>query len=98
MAKKSVKKNEGQAILWLTDETGRRMFPVAKNAAAGLPDEIKLPDTQAMPGVLTTMRAQSTSGVLTTMRAQSTSGVLTTMRAQSTSGVLTTMRAQASRH
>ena len=106
---RSVKTNEGQSVLWITDEMGRRLFPVAKNAIGELADEIKLP-APAMEGVLTTMRAQPSAnvlttmraqpsaGVLTTMRAQPSAGVLTTMRAQSTAGVLTTMRAQASQH
>ena len=84
MAKKSVKTSEGQAVLWITDEMGRRLFPVARNAAAEIADDIKLPSMAAMAGVLTTMRAQPAAGVLTTMRAQSTAGVLTTMRAQAT--------------
>jgi flagellar motility protein MotE (MotC chaperone) len=77
---------------------GRRLFPVARNAAKEIEDDIQLPATAAMEGVLTTMRAQPTANVLTTMRAQPTANVLTTMRAQPTAGVLTTMRAQATRH
>jgi hypothetical protein len=84
LANKSVKTSEGQAVLWITDEMGRRLFPVARNAAAEIADDIKLPSMAAMAGVLTTMRAQPAAGVLTTMRAQSTGGVLTTMRAQAT--------------
>lgn len=98
MDKNSVKTNEAQSVLWITDEMGRRLFPVARNAAKAIEDDIELPSMAAMAGVLTTMRAQSTAGVLTTMRAQSTAGVLTTMRAQPAAGVLTTMRAQATRH
>ncbi|MBL8907333.1 MAG: hypothetical protein JNM20_11715 [Rhizobiales bacterium] len=91
------KSNDGQGVLWITDEMGRRLFPVARAAAKELEDDVELPKV-AMEGVLTTMRSQPTANVLTTMRAQSTAGVLTTMRAQTTAGVLTTMRAQATRH
>jgi hypothetical protein len=78
------KSNDGQAVLWITDEMGRRLFPVARNAAKEIEDDIELPSMAAISGVLTTMRAQPTGNVLTTMRAQSTAGVLTTMRAQAT--------------
>jgi hypothetical protein len=78
------KSNDGQAVLWITDEMGRRLFPVARNAAKEVEDDIELPSMAAMAGVLTTMRSQPTANVLTTMRAQSTAGVLTTMRAQAT--------------
>jgi hypothetical protein len=66
------KSNDGQAVLWITDEMGRRLFPVARNAAAQIEDDIELSRTPAMEGVLTTMRAQPTASVLTTMRAQAT--------------------------
>ena len=66
------KSNDGQAVLWITDEMGRRLFPVARSAAREIEDDIELPSMAAMAGVLTTMRAQSTAGVLTTMRAQAT--------------------------
>jgi hypothetical protein len=91
------KSNDGQSVLWITDEMGRRLFPVARNAAKALKDDIELPST-VMEGVLTTMRSQPSANVLTTMRSQPTANVLTTMRAQPTASVLTTMRAQATRH
>ena len=48
-----------QAVLWITDEMGRRLFPVARNAAKALKDDIELPsDGGRWPAcnVLTTMR------------------------------------------
>lgn len=78
------KSNDGQGILWITDEMGRRLFPVARSAAKEVEDDIEMPSMAAMAGVLTTMRAQPSANVLTTMRAQPTASVLTTMRAQAT--------------
>lgn len=79
---KLAKSNDGQAVLWITDEMGRRLFPVARAAAKEIEYDVEFPSVAAMSGVLTTMRSQPSANVLTTMRAQSTAGVLTTMRAQ----------------
>jgi hypothetical protein len=62
-------KKQSNDVLWLVDENGRRTFTVSKDAwdalHGGAIDHVARP---AMPGVLTTMRAQPS--VLTTMRAQ----------------------------